>query len=461
MTTETVNVLGVFDPRHRADPYPNLRALRAAGRTHWLSEQSPRIVVLTRYDDCLQLLTDQAFGHLSMAESAFRPVTDVDEGLRSMLRANPPAHTRLRRLVSRAFTPGRIARFADSARTLATQLLDDAIGRPDDVIGRPDDVIARPGGEVDLVAAFARPLPLHIICTLLGVPAQDEKIFGDWASALTRGLDPDQMLSPAERTARADGTRGFAEYFTALIDRRRTDPADDLLSALVTVSDAGAAGRPGDRASSGVGSSGDAATRGEGMSSDELVDLCVLLLVAGYETTVNLVSGAVLALARDPEQYALLRSRRDLVPAALEETLRYDPPIQWLARSVLADVEIAGHTLRRGDGALGLLAAAQRDPAVFPDPDRFDLTRYAGPDSSGPGSSGPGSSGPGQPARHLGFGQGIHYCLGAPLARLEADIMLNALLDRVARVELTAAPTYRPHLAVRGANTLPVRLIPA
>ncbi|MCK9923631.1 cytochrome P450 [Frankia sp. AgPm24] len=411
MTTEPVDVRAVFDPRRRDDPYPVLRALREAGRVHWLSETSPRIVVLTRHDDCGQLMTDPAFGHLSMAQSAFRPVTDVDEGLRSMLRANPPTHTRLRRLVSREFTAGRIARFGDSARLLAAELLDDAVRRR--------------GGEVDLVETFARPLPLRIICTLLGVPEQDDRIFADWASALTRGLDPDQMLSPAERAARTEGTRGFAEYFTALIARRRTDPADDLLSALVAVSDGG------DR-----------------LAGDELVDLCVLLLVAGYETTVNLVSGAVLALANDPEQYALLRSRRDLVPAAIEETLRYDPPIQWLARSVLADVDIAGHTLRPGDGALGLLAAAQRDPAVFPDPDRFDVTRYAVP----------GSAGIAQPARHFGFGQGIHYCLGAPLARLEAEIMLNALLDHATRVEVTAAPSYRPHLAVRGASTLPVRL---
>ncbi|MCL9758689.1 cytochrome P450 [Frankia sp. AiPa1] len=434
MTTETVDVLGVFDPRHRADPYPVYRALREAGRTHWLSEGSagaPRIVLLTRHDDCVRLLSDPAVGHLTMAESAFRPVTDVEEGLRSMLRSNPPTHTRLRRLVGRAFTPGRIARFGDLARTLAAELIDDAVGRL--------------GGEVDLVDAFARPLPLRVICTLLGVPERDDEVFGGWASALTRGLDPDQLLSPAERAARTEGTRGFAEYFTALIARRRTDPADDLLSALVAVcaTDSDEAGGP----------------QGDWLSQAELVDLCVLLLVAGYETTVNLVSGAVLALAREPEQYALLRARRELVPAALEETLRYDPPIQWLARSILADTEISGHALRRGDGALGLIAAAQRDPAVFPDPDRFDVLRYASP--AGPASPVGPAAASRQPARHLGFGQGIHYCLGAPLARLEAEIMMNALLDRVAQIEITAPPTYRAHLAVRGASTLPVRLLPA
>ncbi len=408
----SAELLAVFDPRHRADPYPALRALRDAGRWHAMSAGSPGIGVVTRHADCIRLLSDPAFGHLTMAESVFRPVTDVEEGLRSMLRANPPTHTRLRRLVSRAFTAGRIARFGSLARELAADLLDDAVER----------------GEVDLIDAFARPLPLRVICTLLGVPERDEEVFGGWASALTRGLDPDQMMSPAERAARTEGTRGFHEYFTELIARRRVEPADDLLSALI-------AGQEQD----------------DRLAADELLDLCVLLLVAGYETTVNLVSAAVLAFARAPGQYALLRERRELVPAAIEETLRFDPPIQWLARSVLADTEIAGHAVHRGDGVIGVLAAAHRDPDVFPDPDQFDVTRYGANRDAGAV----------QPARHVGFGQGIHYCLGAPLARLEAEVMLTALLDRVASIEVTADPTYRPHLAVRGARAVPVRLIPA
>jgi cytochrome P450 len=399
-------VLAVLDPRNRANPYPAFRALRESARCHWLSAGSPRIGMVTRYADCIRLLSDPALGHLSMAESAFRPAADVDEGLRSMLRANPPTHTRLRRLVSRAFTAGRCARFGPLARQLAADLLDAAVAR----------------GEVDLVDAFARPLPLRIICTLLGVPPRDEEVFGDWASALTRGLDPDQMLSPAERAARTEGTRGFAEYFADLIARRRAEPTDDLLSDLIAVQE-----------------------QDDHLSEEELADLCVLLLVAGYETTVNLVTGAVLALARAPEQYATLRARRDLVPATVEEALRFDPPIQWLARSVLADVEIAGHTLHAGDGVIVVIAAAQRDPEAFPEPDRFDVTRYAGPTPA---------------ARHLGFGQGIHYCLGAPLARLEAETMLTALLDRVGRIEVgNEPPPYRPHVAVRGASALPVNLI--
>jgi len=431
----------IFDPRRRADPYPTYRALLAAGRFHWLYPQSPRIALVTRYADCQRVLQDPSVGHVSMADSAFRVDTEVDEGLRSMLRANAPTHTRLRRLVSRGFTAGRIARFGPLARELAAELLDDALRgeTPDGGAAGGDPAGHRTGaavshgaaggavadgGAVDLVGAFARPLPLRVICTLLGVPPRDEVVFGDWASALTRALDPDQLLSPTERAQRTEATVGFHDYFTELIAQRRVAPADDLLSDLIAVSD-----------------------QGDRLSGPELLDLCVLLLVAGYETTVNLIANTVLALARDPSQYALLRSRRELVPAALEETLRFDPQIQYVGRTVLADVDLGGETLRAGDGVIALLAGAQRDPEVFAQPDRFDVTRYAGAASA---------------PRHFGFGLGIHYCLGAPLARLEAEIMLTALLDRVAHIEIAVEPPpYRPHLGVRGVSALPVHLTPA
>ncbi|WP_157892094.1 MULTISPECIES: cytochrome P450 [Frankia] len=396
----------IFDPRWRSDPYPLYRTLRESARCHWLSPA--RIGVLTRHADCVAVLQDSAWGHVPMETSAFRPVTDQDEGLRSMLRANPPTHTRLRRLVSRAFTPARIARFRPMAEALAGELLAAAVDR----------------GEVDLVEAFTRPLPLRVICSLLGVPAHDEKVFSGWASALTRGLDPDQVLDPVERAQRTEATRAFADYFTALIARRRAEPADDLLSDLIAVQD-----------------------QGDRLGADELLEICVLLLVAGYDTTVNLVANAVLALARDPGQYAALQANRTLVPAAIEETLRHDPPVQWTGRTALTDTDLAGQAFRAGDGIILVAGAAHRDPAAFPDPDRFDLTRYAS--ASAPA------------ARHLGFGHGLHYCLGAPLARLEAETMLTALLDRVARLEIVAEPTYRPHLAVRGVDALQIRLHPA
>ncbi|WP_261566836.1 cytochrome P450 [Frankia gtarii] len=399
-----VDVRELFDPRRRSDPYPLYRALRESGRCHWLSPQAPRIGVITRHGDCVAALQEGAWGHVPNSGSAFRPMTATDEGLRSMLRSNPPTHTRLRRLVSRAFTPATTARFRPMAQALSAELLDAAVDH----------------GEVDLVASFARPLPLRIICSLLGVPVRDEEVFGGWASALTRALDPDQLLDPAERVARAEATRAFADYFTELIARRRADSGDDLLSDLIAVQE-----------------------QGDRLTAAELVEICVLLLVAGYETTVNLVVNAVLALARDPDQFAALRARRDLAAATVEETLRHDPPNQWTLRTALVDTELAGQTFHPGDGVIVVTAAANRDPDVFARPDDFDITRYA---SAAPA------------ARHLGFGHGIHYCLGAPLARLEAEIMLAALLDRVTRLEITAAPTYRPHLAVRGVDALQIRL---
>ncbi|WP_101833554.1 cytochrome P450, partial [Frankia canadensis] len=328
---------GVFDQANRADPYPIFRAIREAGASHWLAA-SARMIALTRHADCQRVLSDPAFGHLPPSESSYRE--GPDEGLRSMMRANPPTHTRLRRLVSRAFTPGRVARFEPLARDLTAELLDDAVGRD----------------EVDLVGGLTRPVPLRVICTLLGVPAADEKVFSDWASALARAADPIQTVTLEERAARTAGNRGFTAYFTDLITTRRAEPRDDLLSDLIAVQE-----------------------QGDSLSDQELVELGELLLVAGYETTVNLVAHAVLALARDPEQYAALRARPDLVTSAVEEALRYDPPIQLVLRSALTEVEIAGQSLRRGDGVVLLIPAATRDPDVFADPDRFDVTRYAGP----------------------------------------------------------------------------------
>lgn len=185
--------------------------------------------------------------------------------------------------------------------------------------------------------------------------------------------------------------------------------------------------------------------QGDGLTEAELLDTCALLLVAGYETTVNLVANAVLALARDPDQYAVLRGRPDLVPSAVDETLRYDPPIQWAGRTAVEDVELAGRRFAAGEGIMVMVASANRDAAAFPEPDQFDVTRYA----------------PGYPtaARHLGFGLGIHYCFGAPLARLEAETMLTSLVNRVRGISIVVdPPDYRPHLAVRGVESLVVRL---
>jgi cytochrome P450 len=404
---EPARASDILDARIRVNPYPTYRALREAARAHWLVPTEPRIMLLTRYEDGARALQDPALGHAETAQSAFR--ANRNEGVKSMLTANPPTHTRLRRLVSRAFTPGRVAAFAPTARALAVELVDAALER------------SRVDGEVDVVEDLARPLPLRIICGLLGVPVDDEKDFGVWASDLTRGLDPEVILSPQERAAKTTSTAAITAYLADLTARRRAEPGDDLLSELIAVQEAG------DR-----------------LSLDELIDLGVLLLVAGYETTANLIGGAVQALARDPEQYALLRARPlELARPAVEEALRYDPSVHFALRTAVADAEVGGHQVRPGEGVLIMLAAAHRDDTVFAEADRFDVTRFAGPTA---------------PPRHLSFGLGIHYCLGAPLARLETEILLAALAERVSRIELAAEPTYRPHLTIRGHATLPVRL---
>nr|MDT0664979.1 cytochrome P450 [Micromonospora sp. DSM 115978] len=247
------------------------------------------------------------------------------------------------------------------------------------------------------------------------MPPEDEQVFGSWADALTRGLDPDHLLTAADLARRAAATRDFAAYFRGLIAQRRSRPGDDLLSRLAAVRE-----------------------EGDLLTEAELLDTCALLLVAGYETTVNLVANAVLALARDAGQYALLRARPDLVPSVVDETLRYDPPIQWAGRTALADTDLAGRRFAAGDGIMLMIASAHRDAAAFPHPDTFDVTRYATATAGGAGAP--------PAARHLGFGHGVHYCLGAPLARLESEAVLAALVNRVSRVDLVVdPPVYRPH----------------
>ncbi|WP_131769325.1 cytochrome P450 [Candidatus Protofrankia californiensis] len=397
---------GAFDPARRADPYPSYRALRAADPLYRIPLGELPATVVTRYRDCVTALSETAWGRDEVGTNAWRRAEALDGGLRSFLRMNPPGHTRLRGLVSKAFTPRVIAGLEPRITSLVDSLIDTALAQ---------------AGEIDLIDALARPLPLRIICELLGVPAQDEQTFRGWANDLTRGIDPDYLLTPDELARRVTSSRDFDAYFTELIAQRRARPTEDLLSSLVAVRD-----------------------QGDMLSETELLELCALLLVAGYETTVNLIGNAVLALLRNPDQLALLRADPDLMPSVIDETLRYDPPIQFIGRLALRDTEIAGRAFAQGEIIIVLSASAQRDPDVFADPDRFDATRYAGT----------------APApRHLGFGLGIHYCLGAPLARLETEIAMRALIRRAPDLALAMdPPPYRPHLTVRSLAALPVRL---
>ncbi|MEV5557076.1 cytochrome P450 [Nonomuraea wenchangensis] len=311
---------------------------------------------------------------------------------------DPPDHTRLRGLVSRAFTPRMVERLRPRVEAVTAGL------------------IAALSEEGDLVSGFAYPLPVMVICEMLGVPPEDHERFQGWSETAARSLDP--MLTAELISESGRSGREFRDYFRDLLELRRRQPGDDLLSAL---------------------------TRVEELTEGELLATCVLLLVAGHETTVNLIANGVLALVR----HGLLRQAAERPRQVVEEVLRYDPPVQLTGRVALRDAELGGTPVPAGTAVVALIGAANRDPAVFPDPDRFD-----------PGRTDPRRlDGAREPGRHLAFGLGIHFCLGATLARMEGEIALSALAAAAPRMELLdPAPPYRPNLVLRGLAELPVRL---
>jgi cytochrome P450 len=317
----------------------------------------------------------------------------------SMLERDPPNHTRLRGLVSKAFTP----RVVDVLRPHIQQIVDGLLDR---VAG---------AHAMDLIEDFAYPLPVIVICELLGVPVEDRDRFKGWGLDIARGLDAILLPPDSEVIQRsAASRRALTDYFRALIAERRASPRADLLSGLI------AAEEVGDR-----------------LSEGELLATCILLLVAGHETTVNLVGNGTLALLRHPDQLRRLRENPGLIGSAVEELLRYDGPVQRTARVPSEAVTIGGHTLAEGDLVLPFMGAADRDPAQFTDPDGLDIARTDN--------------------RHIAFGWGIHFCLGAPLARVEGQIAINTLVRRLPKLALaTDRPEYRQSLTLRGLAALPV-----
>ncbi|MEV4548520.1 cytochrome P450 [Nonomuraea wenchangensis] len=321
---------------------------------------------------------------------------------------DPPDHTRLRGLVSRAFTPRMVERLRPRVEAVTAGL------------------IAALPEEGDLVSGFAYPLPVMVICEMLGVPPEDHERFQGWSETAARSLDP--MLTAELISESGRSGREFRDYFRDLLELRRRQPGDDLLSAL---------------------------TRVEELTEGELLATCVLLLVAGHETTVNLIANGVLALVR----HGLLRQAAERPRQVVEEVLRYDPPVQLTGRVALRDAELGGTPVPAGTAVVALIGAANRDPAVFPDPDRFDPGRFD-PGRTDPDRTDPRRlDGAREPGRHLAFGLGIHFCLGATLARMEGEIALSALAAAAPRMELLdPAPPYRPNLVLRGLAKLPVRL---
>jgi cytochrome P450 len=382
----------------REDPYPYYETYRGRER-------------LLRVDDTIWLSLGHAdvtamLRHPKLSSNESRATTEAccpDAGrlAGSLLFMDPPDHTRLRRLVACAFTPKRVADLRRTSEAITAELLDETAAA-----GASGDV-------VDLIRSLAYPLPVRTICSLLGVPEADEATFTRWSRGLARSLDPSVLRSAEVDAAIADAESGLAAYLEDLLAVRRTRPRDDLLSALLDVE-----------------------ADGDRISPDEVVDLALLLLVAGHETTVNLIGNGVLALLRAPDQLNLLRRAPDLVAGAVDELLRFDSPVQLTQRVATEDLDLVGCPVRAGDEIMLVLGAANRDPLVFAEPNRLDVTRDA--------------------RRHVAFGGGIHHCLGAALARLEGEVALSALLARFPRLELAGEPLRRPTFTLRGLESLPV-----
>ena len=396
-TTEVL--FNPFQPEFHADPYPFYRRLREEDPVH----QSPLgFWVLTRYDDCVAVLRDPRFGREEFQQMLAAVYGDGSEKPalpRSMLFRDPPDHTRLRALVSKAFTPRTIEQMRDHIQEIVDRLLGRALAR----------------GGMDVIEDLAYPLPVTVICEMLGVPVGDHASIRGWSSDIARSLDAiglpsDEKVVERGRVAR----RALADYFRALVPERRARPRTDLLSGLLA-----------------------AEAQGDKLTEHEVIAMCLLLFVAGHETTVNLIGNGLLALLRHPDQLARVQAKPALVPGAIEELLRYDSPVQRTARIATTDVEIGGHAIGKGTMVVTALGAANRDPAQFPDPDRLDVTR--------------------SDVRQISFGFGIHFCLGAPLARVEGQIALGTLLRRAPRLALAEpALEWRESSVLRGLKRLRV-----
>lgn len=404
MTTATAQALlmQLLDPAHRADPYPLYGAIRERGP---LQLPDNNLTVFSSYADCDEVLRHpgacsdrlkSTVAQRAIAQGAApRPL-----GPPGFLFLDPPDHTRLRRLVSKAFVPKVVKALEPDIAGLVDTLLDEA------------------ASPFDAISGLAYPLPVAVICRLLGVPVEDEPRFRAASGLLAQSLDPFLTITGAAGDGvekRLQAGLWLRDYLRELIARRRREPGEDLMSALI-----------------GVEESGDVLTE------DEIVATCNLLLVAGHETTVNLIANAILALLRHPAQWAALAADPGRAAVVIEETLRHDPPVQLIGRVAGEDMTISGVRIPQGDNMLLLLAAAHRDPETVERPDEFDPDRPS--------------------IRHLGFGKGPHFCIGAPLARLEATVALTALTARFPGATLAADPGYKPNVTLRGMTELPITL---
>jgi cytochrome P450 len=395
----------LFDAAFKADPYPTYAELRATAPVHRTTLPDGRGVwLVTRYKDVLAIFKDERFvkdWRKVMTPEQLAQIPPIPEVMKplsqNMLDTDPPDHERLRALVSKAFTPRLIERMRPRVQAIADVLLDAVEDR----------------GEMDLIDDYAFPLPITVIAELLGVPSEDRNKFREWSDAAVSGNATKEYLEEVL----IPHMQAFTDYLRALFKKKHKHPREDLISALVRAEEAG-----------------------EKLNEDELLGMVFLLLVAGHETTVNLIGNGTLALLRHPEQFRKLREDPSLIKPAVEELLRYDGPVETSTeRFAKEDVVIGGTVIPRGEMVLVVIAAADRDPERFRDPDALDITRVDN--------------------RHLAFGKGIHHCLGAPLARMEGQIAIGTLLRRMPELRLKEPPeslAWRPGMVLRGLQSLPV-----
>ncbi|MBW5420635.1 cytochrome P450 [Streptomyces sp. BG9H] len=396
--TEIID-LGVYGSKFTVDPYPIYADLRERGPVHKVrTPEGQEVWLIVGHDEAREALADSRLSKkplpllLGQAESGAGAFSN-------MLQSDPPQHTRLRKLVAREFTGRRIEALRPGIERVTGKLL--------------DDMLAAPDHRADLVAALAFPLPITVIFELLGVPTEDAATFHAWST---------DLMTPPNPMAEAAAAQNVATYLVKLAEDKRVNPGDDLLSALVGMADG----------------------ENDQLSDDELLGMCFLLLIAGHETTINLISNGVRALLDNPRQLAALREDLTLVDNAVEEMLRYDGAVETSTDRITAEpVEIGGVVIPRHEYVLVALNAANRAPERFEAPDEFDIRR----DARG----------------HIAFGHGIHYCMGAPLARMEAQIAIRALVERCPTLELDADPADLPWVSgmlIRGVRRLPVRWTP-
>ena len=401
---ETLSLSNLHNPEVRANPYPFYTQLRSQDPVHW--DEALGFWVLTRYADIASVYADARFSRAQGLRRGFERLPEAEQRIaepvyhsfsKTMFYSDPPYHTRLRGLVNNAFTPNAVEQMRPYVQRMVDSLLD----------------AVQTKGEMDAIYDLAHPLPILVISQMLGLPAEERGRFKQWSDDLFAILGsvphaPELMERASQSLAE------LTDYLTTLSHSRRQQPQNDLISALVGVVE-----------------------EGERLTQEELIANVTILLSAGHETTSNLIGNGLLALLRNPDQMQKLRDHPKLIASAVEEMMRYDNPVQIAYRSAAADVEIGGKYIRNGQLVNSVLAAGNRDPERFSEPDRFDISRAEG--------------------RHLGFGLGIHFCIGAPLVRLEAQIAFNTILHRFPELHLaTENLEWQEHPIFRGVKSLPL-----